>query len=400
MHIELHLLQNFAPSCLNRDDLNSPKDCQFGGVRRARISSQCQKRAIRMSQEFQNSLEAGIGTRTKYLGRELTEALIAAGKESQISEKIGATVAEIVGSGAKNGRTSVALYLGADEISRIAEAILPRFSEMEASVTPSMEDESDKPKGKKPKKDADSPIQQLAKDIIKNFNPGTRAADIALFGRMIADSEHFNVDAACQVAHALSTHAVSPELDFFTAVDDLQPKSDPGAGMLGTQEFNSPSLYRYVNVNLRQLVHNLNGDAELAKEAVIAFVKAAVLAIPSAKQNSHAAHQLPDFALCTVRTSGPLMALSNAFAKPIKPSRDKSITAVSAEALSDYWAKLNNAYGGISEADSAWYGIDIPDELDVAGAAKMKGLADTLDWLREKLNKSSDLALQSEGKSA
>lgn len=384
MRIELHLLQNFVPSCLNRDDLNSPKDCEFGGVRRARVSSQCLKRSIRMSDEFQKSIQTGIGTRTKLLGNKLKDALVDAGKDESIAAQMGSAVAEAIGSGATNGRTKVALYLGTDEINRITEVILNRFDELHHAIGAGT-DTTAAPSGKGRKKEAKSPLQELAAEVKDRFEAGTRAADIALFGRMIADSEHFNVDAACQVAHAISTHAVAPELDFFTAVDDLQPKSDPGAGMLGTQEFNSPCLYRYANINMQQLCENLGGDEELAREAAVAFVRAAVIAIPSAKQNSHAGHNLPDFVLCTVRESGPLMSLANAFAFPVKPPRNSSLTSASATRLAEYWKKLNDAYGDLCVSRSVWYGLDVPDNLELSACEKVSGLSSLLAWLNSQL---------------
>src|SRR5690606_30773078 len=155
---------------------------------------------------------------------------------------------------------------------------------------------------------------------------GGRAVDLALFGRMLADLPDRNVDAACQVAHAISTHRVSAEFDYYTAVDDLKPDDTSGADMIGTVEFNSACYYRYANIDLRQLVKNLKGeaeevDAELAEAAVRAFLIASRDAIPTGKQNSFAARNAPSFFLAVVRDRGA-WSLANAFVAPVNGQQE------------------------------------------------------------------------------
>lgn len=47
--IEFHILQSFPVTCLNRDDVGAPKTAVVGGVTRARVSSQCWKRQVRLA---------------------------------------------------------------------------------------------------------------------------------------------------------------------------------------------------------------------------------------------------------------------------------------------------------------------------------------------------------------
>jgi CRISPR system Cascade subunit CasC len=155
--------------------------------------------------------------------------------------------------------------------------------------------------------------EEIKKELNRLLNGGM-AVDLALFGRMLADLPNKNIDAACQVAHALSTNKVSMEFDFFTAVDDLSPEEETGAGMMGTVEFNSACFYRYANIDLKQLTGNLAGDSELAQKAVEAFLRAAVATIPTGKQNSMAAQNPPSLVFAVVRDKG-LWSLANAFVK-------------------------------------------------------------------------------------
>jgi CRISPR system Cascade subunit CasC len=177
---------------------------------------------------------------------------------------------------------------------------------------------------------------------LKKKLDGGKAADLALFGRMLADLPDNNIEAACQVAHAISTHKVGVEFDFYTAVDDLQNKAESGAGMMGDIEFNSACYYRYSNIDLNQLKKNLDNDEGLSNATVAAFIRASVSAIPTGKQNSFAAQNPPDFIMAVVRNNGA-WSLANAFVKPIKEGG--SLVADSIRALVDYWDKLNTAYG-------------------------------------------------------
>lgn len=338
MKIELHIIQNFAPSCLNRDDTNAPKDCDFGGYRRARISSQCLKRAIRTSSIFQNMLEGKLGVRTKKLVQCLSDGLQKYGLEQEKVQKVVSRFTnEYVGL-ESNGKTKVLLYLGADEIEKIVTALKANWDALLAAVDFEV-DEKDK-KGKKAQGDV---FANLAKEVAKEAIGITKAVDIALFGRMVAESPKDKVDGVTQVAHAFSTHRVNMEMDFFTAIDDIS--NETGAEMMGTVEFNSACFYRYSLLDFQELINNLQNDKELALLTVEAFLRAAIEAIPSGKQTSMAAQNLPSCVFAVVRKNGAPQSLANGFERPVHPDSKKGIVIQSIENLDKYWGRLSRMYG-------------------------------------------------------
>ena len=327
MFIELHMIQSFAPSNLNRDDTNNPKDCEFGGVRRARISSQCIKRAIRTSPVFAQATEVGIGTRTKRLLQRLRWRLTEAGKSKEEATQVLTSFVPQYASKLDSRdedvkKTAVLLYVGDEEMDRIAETILENWDQL-----------SD-----------DKAVKKLAGQLVKAHKGHTSAPDIALFGRMLAEKPALNLDAACQVAHAISTHPVTMEMDFYTAVDDLAPDEETGAGMMGFTGFNSACFYRYARIDWNQLVHNLNADEGLARRTVEAFLRAAIAAVPTGKQNAFAAHNPPDFLLAVVREDGMGWSMANAFEKPVRAGRSSGLVAPSVDALDAYWGRLSHVY--------------------------------------------------------
>jgi CRISPR system Cascade subunit CasC len=328
MFIEVHILQNFAPSNLNRDDTGNPKDSEFGGVRRARISSQCIKRAIRRHPVFASTTAVENAMRTRWMTRLLVKPFVDAGKsEEQAKAVIEAFATQY--SKMDKGHTSVLLYLSKSEINTAVQNMLEKWEEITASL-----------------KEGKSPVlEALAKEMFKALKERTSAPDIALFGRMLAEKPELNIDAACQVAHALSTHRVSMEIDYFTAVDDLSTDEETGAGMIGVTGFNSACFYRYARLDWEQLVKNLGGDRALACKTVEGFLRAAVKAVPTGKQNSFAAQNPPDFVLGVARKDGDAWSLANAFETPVKPGRDGGLMKASIEALDGYWGRLTQVYG-------------------------------------------------------
>jgi len=358
MFIELHILQNFAPSNLNRDDTGNPKDTEFGGVRRARVSSQALKRAMRNHQAFKDSIQTDIGFRTRYLTRKLNDLLSDSKKSAEECASISRAIAALYTS--KKGkmdaddpeRTTVPIYLAVSDVEWLKTEILKQWdSLLDASkVQITEDDDSDDNEGKDKKKKKKVKLPAALSDIvgglIKRTAKQAGAPDIALFGRMLADRPETNIDAACQVAHAISTHRVNMELDYFTAVDDLQKDDESGAAMIGVIAFNSACFYRYARLDWDLLVKNLDGDKELARKTVDGFLRAAALAIPSGKQNSFAAQNPPDFLLGVVRKDGQSWSLANAFETPVKIGRDGGLMSASIEKLTAYWAKLNKVYGG------------------------------------------------------
>jgi CRISPR system Cascade subunit CasC len=254
---------------------------------------------------------------------------------------------------AKEGdETEYLLFLGRREIDALADLIERHWDALSAGPAPAetpTAEANDKKKAKTAKQRKSEAKEAVPAEVVKQVEKvldGGKAADLALFGRMLADRASLNVDAACQVAHALSTNKVSMEMDFFTAVDDLKTREeDVGAGMLGTVEFNSSCFYRYANVHYGQLLKNLQGDAGLARKTVEAFLRASVEAIPTGKQNSMAAHNPPSLVFAVVRERG-LWSLANAFVQPVRPDREGSLVQKSVAALDRYWGKLTGVFGG------------------------------------------------------
>lgn len=342
--IEVHALQNFAPSNLNRDDTGAPKDAVFGGARRARVSSQCSKRAVRGY--FEEKSKEGffstdeLAVRTKRVCQAVADRLKGSHDEAEVLLKIEIALSYVKLKIADGSKTQYLLFLGQREISALAEVI----HEFWDQIVP-VEEQSNEKKGKSKKSSASSAPKEIHDRIESIFNGG-KAVDVALFGRMLADMPEKNQNAACQVAHSISTHAVDREFDFYTAVDDLKPGDTAGADMMGTVEFNSACFYRYAVVDWAKLVENLQGDVELAKKGLRAFLEGFVVAEPTGKQNTFAAHNPPEFLVVTVRRNGAPRNLANAFETPIRPKKDESLTKKSAEELVKKAKILQKAFGG------------------------------------------------------
>lgn len=341
--IEIHVLQNFAPSNLNRDDTGAPKDAYFGGTRRARVSSQCDKRAIR--QFFDEKVREGVfsadelAVRTKRVYQAIVDAL--AGKRDQAETLAKAEIAltYVKLKAAEGGKTQYLLFLGRREIAALAETIDECWDQIVAAE----EGGAEKPKVKAKNAAASSAPKEVQARIEAAFNGG-KAVDVALFGRMLADMPERNQHAACQVAHAISTHAVEREFDFYTAVDDLKPEDTAGADMMGTVEFNSACYYRYAVVDWAKLTDNLQGDTDLAAKGLRTFLEGFVMAEPTGKQNTFAAHNPPEFVAVTVCFDAAPRNLANAFETAIRAKTGESLTRKSAEALAKKGGELETAY--------------------------------------------------------
>jgi CRISPR system Cascade subunit CasC len=356
MFLEVHILQNFAPSNLNRDDTNAPKDCVFGGYRRARISSQCIKRSIRQHAAFKDAVLASggdLGVRTKRLARQIADRLAERGRSRDEAER----VAENVIKGArlkldKDKKTEYLLYLGTNEIAALVGVAEQFWDDLSAVAAPEAASEEGKgarkKTGAKVKKEEQALLPAEATKAIGSVLGKSLAADVALFGRMVADDKSLNADAACQVAHALSTNEVSMEMDYYTAIDDLLPGEESGSDMIGTVQFNSSCFYRYAQINLGKLRENLAGDADVVRGAVVGFLRAAVEAVPTGKQNSMAAQNPPSYVRVFLRSSGAPWSLANAFVQPVRPHRgdDGDLVARSVRAAEEYVDGLKAMYGG------------------------------------------------------
>jgi CRISPR system Cascade subunit CasC len=374
MLIQIHILQNYAPANLNRDDTGAPKDAVFGGVRRGRISSQCLKRSMRRSVAFKEAFEADdlLGVRTKLLPRLIAGELEAMGVEEEIRKTILSRIPEIgresqkrVGEAENEGEGSSEaeeaelgankqlIFIGKDELRPMAEKLVLQCRT--AGV-----------------KDFANPKKVKIADITKALGSSTpRSVDIALFGRMTTSAAFQNVEAAAQVAHAISTNRLEQEFDYYTAVDDLSGES--GAGMIGDVEFNSSTYYKYLNVHWDGLVKNLGGDREIAQKAVLALVEAAALAQPSGKQNTFAAFNLPDLILVEVCEKNLPVSYANAFIKPARASGERSVMDDSAAKLAEYLGRVSEKFNLDSRrAYLTLSSYELPDSQAKASLAELK----------------------------
>lgn len=383
MKLELHILQNFAPSNLNRDDTGSPKDCELGGVRRSRISSQCFKRAIRNAFEEHDLIPAAErAARTKRLVDEVaTRVLAIDGAITEEKARLAAVKALEAGGLKADDDTSKTQYLlflprrSLDAFARlVAENIGVLAAEPPAKADPTSKTDDEKKTAKaksaraakaEAKQGANPEVKKAVENILED---AARTPELALFGRMIADRPDWNMDAACQVAHAISTNRVAVEFDFYTAIDDLKKNDTAGSDMMGTIAFNSACFYRYLVVDIGDLVKNLGGEdqaIEQAKRTVAAFVRAAVLAIPTGKQNSMAAQNPPSLVLCDVRNKAEPRSLANAFVEPVRPSREGDLVSLSALRLAKYAASLDKVYGtkGRAKGGLSFMSLDPEEKL-------------------------------------
>lgn len=377
--VEIHVLQNFAPSNLNRDDTGSPKDAIFGGSRRARISSQCTKRAVRSF--FQSRVESGIfsasdlAVRTKRLSDHLVSQLVGNGLDaSEAAQKVPIALGSVKLTVKEDGKNQYLLYLGRREIEGIVAAIEEHWESIPSESAVDSEEKGKKQKSKKDSAQQGSPELRQALTALLN---GGKAIDLGLFGRMLADLPEKNQNAACQVAHSISTHAVDREFDFFTAIDDLKPEDTAGSDMMGTVEFNSACFYRYANIDVESLTSNLGGDRELALKGIHTFLEAFVVAEPSGKQNTFAAHNPPEYVYATVRFDAAPRSLANAFEVAVRPRGGESLTAESANRMLAKADALERMYGR-DRRDQSF--LLAADELNGAvGVPKVNSLSELLE---------------------
>lgn len=311
LYVDLHVVQTVPPSCVNRDDTGRPKTAFYGGANRARVSSQSWKHAMRKSFKDIFSDEK-LGFRTKHAVTLIADELkkLSADMTDEKAEK--EAVKALANAGLKvnekKGNTTGALFF----ISSIQAA---KLAELSAG-------------GEKDK------------NAYKEALRSSPSIDIALFGRMVAEDTDLNVDAASQVAHSISTHAIQNEYDYYTAVDDRSAEDNAGAGHLGTMEFNSATLYRYATVNAYDLFRTIGTDTA---DAIKGFAQAFICSMPTGKQNSYANRTLPDMVYVTIRSDQPVN-LCGAFEKPITGSTGYSERSVSA--LFDHAEKIYDDYCG------------------------------------------------------
>ncbi|ATL97983.1 type I-E CRISPR-associated protein Cas7/Cse4/CasC [Aeromonas sp. CA23] len=309
--IEFHILQSFPVTCLNRDDVGAPKTAVVGGVTRARVSSQCWKRQVRLAlQEF----GVKLGIRTKKVAELVTEHCIKLGAAQEPAQLCASKIAELL----------------ADDT-----LLFISHSEAEAFAGYAKEQQFDASKIK------DKELAKLAK---KSLNPALDALDIALFGRMVAKAADMNVEAAASFSHAISTHKVANEVEFFTALDDRQ--EEPGSAHMGSLEFNSATYYRYISLDLGQLTDTMGGNElnkEQLKQAIAAFTKALFVAVPAARQTTQSGASPWEFAKVLVRKGQRLQV---PFDEPVKAA-GHGFLLPSVEALKGYISKKEALTGSL-----------------------------------------------------
>ena len=311
LYVDFHVVQTVPPSCVNRDDTGRPKTAFYGGANRARVSSQSWKHAMRlMFNELFTSEELGYRTMhdVDLIANEIKKLDSSFDDEIAVKEAIKAmNSAGVKINEKKDNKTGALFFISAVQANNLAQLVISG------------------------EKDA-----KLYKQALKE----TPSVDIALFGRMVADDADLNVDAASQVAHSISTHAVQNEYDYFTAVDDCSPEDSAGAGHLGTTEFNSSTLYRYATVNVAQLKKSIGVSVA---EVIKGFAEAFICSMPTGKQNSYANRTYPDMVYVTIRKDQPVN-LVGAFEKPV--ISNNGYVEESVKKLQEYAGKVYDNFSG------------------------------------------------------
>mgnify|MGYP006279398605 CR=1 FL=1 len=329
MFWQAHFLTVYPPSNPNRDDMGRPKTAFFGEAARLRISSQAIKRAVRTSDQFRDALSGNLGARTQRIGERLVKSLVEEGVDRPAAEASVKPLLPIFGKPKSEGlHTEQLAFISPDEE---AAALTIARQALEGRLS-----EDDKKK--------------LASMLLR---PADGAADIAMFGRMLAGQPRYNREAAVQVGHAITTHRAEVEDDYYTAVDDLKTRDeDAGAGFLDEAGFGSGVYYLYACVNCDLLVDNLGGDKAIAKAAIAALAEGLATATPSGKQNSFAHHPRAMFIRAETGAQQP-RDLSAAFFKPVRAGgeRGTDLMAASIDALEAMAAKIDKAYGPACDGD-------------------------------------------------
>lgn len=385
--VNIHELISHNPSCLNRDDMNMQKSAVFGGVRRIRISSQCLKRAYRSSslyEKFAKSVRTGSPEHMRnYLKENFPDT------DEMVLEYVlcSAMPKEKVITAWASGE-ALALITAVEGVLKTAGIDGARLAELCSQADTDYdesEDEEDnsqkkkkKPKLSKEMEDIKKKLEKAVKDAEEAFiKSGISSVDVALSGRMCASGMLENVEAAMSMAHAITTHSMETEIDWFTAMDDLKEDADDaGAGHLNTQEFGSGVFYQYASIDLDLLAKNLNCDRKSALCVVSQYIRIMATVTPGGKQHSFASHSLAHSVM--VSLSEIPLSMANAFENPVKKSKE-GYTKASVKAMTDYWARINEAYA-INEK-TAIFAMDY-DEVKNGKMKYFKTLEELQDWIK------------------
>lgn len=317
--IQLHFLTSYPPSNLNRDDMGRPKTAKMGGVDRLRISSQSLKRAWRTSELFESILAGHIGVRTKQIGIKIYNNLIGGGLSPKLAEKCAQLIADVFGKRKKEAKDNPLLHLEIEQLVHLSQEEWNKIDELCALLI------------KKNREPLPEELKLLTRE--------RQAVDVALFGRMLANTPKYNVEAAAQVAHALSVHPVAIEEDYFTAVDDLNTEST-GAAHIGETGFAAALFYHYVCINRDLLLENLDHNEILVKKSIRAITETVIKVAPTGKQNSFGSRAYASYILAEKMTEQP-RSLASSFLKAITGS---DYATDSIKALRDEKKSLDFAY--------------------------------------------------------
>jgi CRISPR system Cascade subunit CasC len=354
--LQLHILTNYPPANLNRDDTGRPKTALMGDAQRLRVSSQSLKRAWRTSEVFKSALTRGevpkapaavlwedephahLGTRTKEVGVQVYKAFAARGIADKDAKAWAAGIAQQFGKLQKEKKDAPLNELRIEQLCHLS----PEERAAVDALVVSCATRKSAPTG----------------DELLLLRQPQSAVDIAMFGRMLADSPGHNVEAAVQVAHAVTVHKAAVEDDYFSAVDDLN-RDDKGAGHIGERGFGAGLFYQYVCVNRELLAKNLGGDnAALAGQAIAALVNAITKVSPTGMQNSHGSRAFASYVLGEKGDEQP-RSLVQAFLKPVRPRDDEGdMLALAVAALERRCSNFDKVYGACASQRQR---IDVED---------------------------------------
>lgn len=333
INVEFHVLQSFPVTCLNRDDVNSPKTAVVGGVNRARVSSQAWKRQVRM---VMHDFGITLGIRTKYISELIQRCAVEMGASEEEALPAGDVIEAVVSDDTLH-------FFSMTEAQALAEYAKQKQYQLDI------------------KRDGKEIAKVHKEASIKGFK-ALDGLDIALFGRMVAQSPDLTLEGAAVFAHAISTHKAANEVDFFTALDDAKPEDrvDAGSSHMGTLEFNSSTYYRYVALDIGQLVENLGGDEHIGT-AVEAFIKALYIAVPVARQRTQAGSCLWDYARVYIRRGQRLQV---PFDEPVR-SKGEGYLRPSIDALVTYLVKKEKMSGSLfGKLGEFTWGLDEDFSID------------------------------------
>lgn len=377
--IEFHILQSFPVTCLNRDDVGSPKSCTVGGTTRARVSSQCWKRQVRLAM---NEMGISHGIRTRSVAELIAIACEKLGATREQSELCGQRIDQIFIGEKKAKATANKKSKTVDENSEVEEVVADKGNETLIFISPTEVDiianaflaaNFNPEQVIKDTKKAKELEDLLGKALIgdNKERKSINAVDIALFGRMVAKAPTMNIEAASSFSHAISTHKVSSEIEFFTAVADSISEDDApiqGSAHMGSLEFSSATYYRYISLNLGQLYDSLAGQS--LPEAIEAFTTALYSAVPKARQTTMSGASRWDYAKVFVRKGQRLQAH---FETPVKKENGGGFLQPSITALNDYLKQMKHQDGSLfGEIEAFTIGKDEQHNIDSLIAALKK----------------------------